>query len=250
MQAKSFLFMSVVVVVAVAIISSLIGVMMFQKPVLLADEQGIIEVLGLTANVSNVFIVDSAFESKGISDTVTFTTVATGDTHYTVVDGTTLGMDVRCTANAGGNCPAPFMIVNDGNIVVDVEIERDSNLFDSSTESAGTSDLRIWIENPNPNDATLPYRTGWNSTKVDDCVANTCYTSTPCATIDLVPPSTMCSIPITTPTVVEQNLINDLKWEDDRDEAIMHVWITVASNEPSGTKSTTVTVTGIDAASF
>ena len=58
MQAKSFLFMSIVVVVAVAVVTSLIGVKLMEPTLMAPEQEGIVQVQGLTSPEYNVIIVD------------------------------------------------------------------------------------------------------------------------------------------------------------------------------------------------
>ena len=221
MQNRDFIICLVVVVI-VSVIASLIGISIFQKPVLRAPPQeGVIQIPAITANV-DVIIIDGTVVT-GIDDTVIFSPVTVGNSYTTDVIPNNSNDD-------------PFVVRNNGNVKINVDISESPGLFLDAN-----SRLKFWVNH------AAPYGTGGYAS-VDACLTNNptagCFNAatTPC-TIQPNPTDNACVIPKGTPT----RAINSFEFNDGFDETFLHILIFISNSEPPSAKSTIVTITGSQA---
>ena len=150
-------------------------------------------------------------------------------THNAINFGTlSRGASADTLPPAGGPTTGtvPFQIRNIGNVAADVEI-CGASLW-SSTSKAPT-DYQFSVA---PADPRVP---------MDSCTITPCYKSAGT-------PSTATPIPLTCP--VGALAVNVLNWENDRDEAIVHVYIHVPTDEAPGPKSSVVTFSAVAASTY
>lgn len=228
MQTKNFLFMSIVLVLAVATITSLIGVKVFQNEVLLAPfgtgEEGQLRTDDISSD-PNLIMIDDSIEmipgtpaSAAVSDQVDFGAVAGGSSYTT---------DIA----AAGGLPRPFLLRNEGN--VDVEFDalfNGGNLFDYSG-----SHVYLWVEDANSADNTGV--DGWGA--VDDCT-----TEGGCLNPDVgdctANTQSGCDV-----QAAQIDVADSLNFEDCKDEVYLHVGIDVDNSE-SGAHTATLQISGAE----
>ena len=225
MQAKNFFMFSLIVVAVVSVITSLIGISLFQEPVLLSDTAGQVEIVGgLSLGTIDVILVDSTIKTN-ILDSVKFTGVLRGDTVATDLDDMT-------------PVPYPFVIENTGQATADVEIYADANLFDYKHNSGGST-LKFKIEEPVAD--LFQYSHQDYQDYVKDCLADdgapvtSCYGYAMESWTDL-------------PTTIESSVlaINDLNHYLDHDKALIHLQIYIHDDEPGGVKAANLYVVGVE----
>jgi len=203
-----------------AIIATVLVVALFGVFATLFSTNSIAQITGAAGQEGFVNInVPSAIgvEVDAVYDTVSFGVLALG-----VSDDTT------------DNVPLPILIRNEGSVLADVQIEA-NDLWTSPSRLA--SDYRFSISVPNPAALTLTE----SGLAADTCVPTPCFD--PLGSITVA-----TNMPIT--PLLPANAIDDLEFTDANDEAEMDIYITVPSDEPFGAKSSTVTVTGVDASTF
>ena len=222
MQNRDFIICLIIVVI-VSIISSLIGVSIFQKPVLKAPPQeGTINVP--VGAIVDVIIIDNAVVI-GIDDTVSFSGTSAGNSYATDII-------------PGNPNDDPFVLRNNGNVKINVDISESPGLF-----SASDSRLKFWV------DHGAPYGTGGYA-KVDACLTNKptvgCFdvAISPCTT-QPNPTDTTCVIP--NAPAVPTRAVNSFQFNNQYDDVFLHILIYISTSEPAGAKSTTVTITGFQA---
>lgn len=119
----------------------------------------------------------------------------------------------------------PFLIRNMGNARADVEICANQNLW--SGASRVPTDYRFSVANADTRTLPVP---------MDNCVSLGCFDATNSQTAPANMP-TVCTAPV--------KAVNNLNWEDTKDEALVHGYVRVPTDEPAGAKTSTVTVTGL-----
>jgi len=233
MKTKNFFVVSLVVIVVVAVVTSLVSILLLQQPVLPAygtGEQGQVQ-LGTLGAVTNVIIVDETITSKCVStncikDIVTFSNVVRGTVYNTEIP-------IKGNPTPG---PMPFLIQNEGSEAADVSVYSDvTPLFSSANSYVKFSIHNTMLD-------LSSYADPWG-TKMDNCwdiptSTNRCWTSTPCGTS-----VGGCVLPYGQSNAVLA--IHALKATDQTDEAVMHIEIKAATDEPTGTKSTVVVIKGV-----
>jgi len=230
METKTFFIISLLVVGIVAGVTSLIGVSVFQKPVLLQPfgtaQQGKVDIAGgIGPGIIDVIIIDDLVIA-GISDIVSFTGITKGSTVNTDLDDSTPD-------------PYPFVLRNDGDETADVDVYATADLF-TFQYNVGGSALQFKILEPTPFDlidADIPYQDN-----IDDCLA---VTLDPVFNCYLSATEIFTNVPTGAGSAVQA--INDFYPFDEHDNAIMDIQITVDALEPSGTKQTTVVIVGVPA---
>jgi len=220
MKGKTFFAIGLAVVAIISVVTSLIAFTLFQKQLLAAPApEGQIQVGGgVKRQMVNVVIIDSS-TIAGISNLVNFS-VERGVENFTQIP-------------VGGLSPAPFLIRNDGNVKANVQVYSTNNqLFTSSS-----SYLKFWIEQIQ--DPSV-YDSPWNT--LDRCTPNDCFASTPCDSY-----TNACDLPFSSDGSTKVAAIDTLEFANSRDEAVMHIRIFAADDEPAEDKWTKVVLVGSQA---
>ena len=193
-------------------------------------------------NQFNVIVVDPAI-AVGISDTITFSGVSRGITAKTDLVSSTL------------NSPWPFLLRNTGTGIARVQIYYDGGQCTEPT--AGTlfchpsSKVEFWVEQASCEVGTTTSGWGCNSptAKVISCGANGCFTTASTCSDYSGPCETEANaklLPFTNAN--KKYAINDLKpLATGKNEALIHIKLTVDTLEPSGTKSATFRIVSTQA---
>ena len=225
MQIRDFIICLAVVVI-VSVIASLIGISIFQKPVLKAPPQeGTVSIPGGIGSNVDVIIIDGTVVT-GVSDAVIFNNVTVGNSYTTDIVFNNSNDD-------------PFVLRNNGNVIANVDISESPGLF-----SAPDSRLKFWV------DHATPYGTAPGYLNLDNClIANTgggCFnrTTSPCINTPN-PKDSTCVIPRS--PAIATRAVNSFEFNDAFDEVYLHILIYISGSEPSGSKNTTLTVTGSQA---
>lgn len=154
------------------------------------------------------------------------------DAVYDTVNFGVLALD--SSDDTTDNLPLPLLIRNEGSVLSDVQIEA-NDLWTSPNRLS--TDYQFSVSEPDPLALTLS-ETG---AAADSCNPTDCF--------DLLGSITSATpIPITPATPA--NAIDDLQFATSRDEAELNIYIHVPIDEPFGSKSSTITVTGVDASTF
>ena len=224
---NKYITMGFAFIVIIAILTSILAIYMMQKQVLKGPgQEGTVEITGGILPVVDVIIIDDSIVA-GISDAIQFSGVVPGNTYTTDLDPLT-------------PAPFPFVIRNNGNVRAHVEIDErrnalqtNSGLFDNVN-----SKLKYWIQKSQPIIGAPGYDT------LDDCSTGDCFTGASCG-LQPNPTDSNCIIPVADNgrTVA----IKSLNYVDATDEAFLHILIYIDNNEPAGTKSTIITITGSQA---
>lgn len=143
--------------------------------------------------------------------------------------GTLSRMQTRNTLPFGVNPRWPFKIRNSGNVDADVTVCAVQNLW-TGTAPPGYYQFQIAEADTRP-------------ITNDDCVPNKCF-NTPNSQARSAP------MPIGGCPAGGAFAIDDLHWQDATDEALLHFHLTAPADEPAGTKSSTVIVTGLAANTY
>ena len=154
------------------------------------------------------------------------------DAVYDTVNFGTLTLDA--SDNTIDNVPLPLLIRNEGSVLADVQIAA-NDIWTSTNRLA--SDYRFSVSVPNPAALTLT-ETGQAA---DSCSPTACFD----ALGSLTSPTNMPISP-----ALPANAIDDLQFATSRDEAELDIYLHVPIDEPFGSKSSTITVTGVDSATF
>jgi hypothetical protein len=115
-------------------------------------------------------------------------------------------MNVSSTKNTTGNDPWPLLVQNDGNVNVDITINA-SNLWESHSNPSEYYEYKIRANESNSfNEDPLASTMNWTQMLLASGFVD----------------------------------IDNLKWQDDNDTALIDIWITVPSDESAGNKQSIV----------
>ena len=142
---------------------------------------------------------------------INFGTLNRGQTQNTLPPGTVL----------------PFLIRNMGNVMADVEVCANQDLWSGAAKVP--SDYQFSVANADPR------------VTMDNCMSFGCFD---------VGNSQMTPANMPIPCPAGMKAVNNLNWEDNKDEAITHIYLHVPVDEPAGTKSSTVTFTGVSSDTY
>ncbi len=156
----------------------------------------------------------------------------TVDTVYSTADFSTLVIDTF--DDTQDNNPLPILIRNEGSVLADVQLSA-TDLWLSSSRLA--SDYRFSIDVPDPAVFT---NTGAGQPS-DSCSPLACFD----ASGTILVATNMPILP-----ALPVNAIDDLEFTDTNDEVEINIYIHVPNDEPAGSKSSTLTITGVDASTF
>jgi len=159
------------------------------------------------------------------------------DTVYNVIDFGNIARDR--TYDSDSNSPTyqtpistnPILIRNEGNVAADIQICAE-NAFWSGSYVA--SDFQYKVD--------MPLLTGSDNCGTDISLNNNCFTGSSGSTI------TYTNLPFPTfpNPCTNVNAVNNLQNADTSDEVELDIKIHVPVDEPTGAKSTTITITGVD----
>ena len=121
-----------------------------------------------------------------------------------------------------GSGALPFVIRNVGNEVADVEICANPNLWSGASKLPSDYQFSVAASDPR--------------LTMDNCESTSCFDASGSSTA-------VKNMPLTCP--VGALAVNDLQWVDDHDEAIVHIYVHVPTDEPSGTKNSVVTLSAV-----
>src|SRR3989344_903036 len=159
---------------------------------------------------------------------------------YDVIDFGAVSRDQRVDTLPPGS-ETPFLVRNEGNVLADVEVCTPLNLWIG--DSRVVSDYQYSIAESDPRFGIPPCAPG--TLCMDDCTGSRCFrldNSKRNPTNILV--NSNC------PASGGLFSIDNLNWEDWRDEALMHLLLHVPADEPSRTAQFTVYVIGVAASTY
>ena len=147
---------------------------------------------------------------------------------YDVMNFGTLNRgDSRDSTPTSGNTVLPFLVRNVGNVMADVSVCA-GNLWTSANRQP--SDYRFSAANVDPR---VP---------MDNCPSLGCFDT-------LNSQTTAANLPVSCPGGAVK-YVNNLNWEDTKDEALAHIYVRVPLDEAPGAKTSTVTFTGLDSSTY
>ena len=204
----------------------------------------LIVVVSILTSFFTFFYISPNITGKAVQDTGNVqVNVVAGlgiaiDTVYNVIDFGNIARDRTYdsdSADAIYQTPAitkPILIRNEGSIAVDVQICAE-NAFWSGSYIA--SDFQYKVD--------VPLLAG--SDNCGSLVSNSCFT-----TLNSITTYTNLPFPIIPNPCTNVNAVNNLQNTDTNDEVELDIKIHVPVNEPTGAKSTTITITGVDPATI
>ncbi len=152
-----------------------------------------------------------------------------------VYDTSNFGLlSLDATDDTTDNFPLPLLIRNEGSVLADVQIAA-NDIWTSPNRLS--SDYRFSVSSPDPLALTVT-ETGQAA---DSCSPTPCFDALGSLTA-------ATNMPIS--PALPANAIDDLQFATSRDEAELDIYLHVPIDEPFGAKSSTITVTGVDASTF